>query len=94
MMVYRLDPMPTTLDNPRWLRSSIRECVWVMAESPDQARQKVAWATFEFAEPTGPYAPIVYSPWYDDALATCITDPSRGDVPEDAVINSNGRRVN
>jgi hypothetical protein len=79
--VYRLDPIPTTLSNPRWKLSHVRESVWVIAERPDEARQKVVLATTEFM-PMVPGRPILVSPWYDDALVICVADTSRTDVPD------------
>jgi hypothetical protein len=92
MNTYRLDPIPSTLSNPRWQRSSVRECVWVAAETPNEARKKVALATIEFT-PVVPGAPLLHSPWYDDALVICVMDTSRTDVPDDAVMTADGRSL-
>jgi hypothetical protein len=92
MKTYRLDPIPSTVSNARWQKSSVRECVWVTAENPNEARKKVALATLQFTH-VEPGAPILYSPWYDDALAMCVMDTSRTDVREDAVITANGKNI-
>ena len=64
-----------------------------MAESPKKAREKVALATTEFADPVGPNGSALHSPWYDPALAECVPDTSRTDIPVDAVITVDGRRI-
>ena len=89
-MVFHLEPNPATFNDPRWQVSSIREGLWLMAEGPDQARTKVALATLRF-RPVVPGAPILRSPWYDDAFATCVIDTARTGVPEGVIIKSNGQ---
>lgn len=92
MTVYRLDPIPTTLNNPRWKLSRIRERVWVNAESPDEARQKVQESTTAFVKLARGTIPV--NPWYNvDALATCVVDTSRTGVPQDQVVRADGRSV-
>jgi hypothetical protein len=90
MPVFRLDPIPTTLNHPRWQRSSVTECVWVKADSRDDARAKVANATLAYASRTGW---IMFSPWYDDSFATCAMDTARTDIPEGAIIKANGQPI-
>jgi hypothetical protein len=92
MNTYRLDPIPSTFGDPSWHRSSVREPVWVKAASPDAAREKVALATLNTA-PRVLGAPITFSPWYNDTLVICVLDTSRTDVPEDAIIRADGRRL-
>jgi hypothetical protein len=93
MNVYRLDPIPSTLSNPKWHQVRARESLWVQAESPDEARKKVALATLEYT-PVVPGVAKPPSPWYDEGLALCVMDTSRADVPEGVVIKGNGRNVN
>jgi hypothetical protein len=91
MTVYRLDPIPTSLTDPRWEASSVRECVWVRASTPDEARKKVARATLSVT-PVRPGKPLLLSPWYDDTLAIYVMD-TRSGVPEDTVITADGRPI-
>jgi hypothetical protein len=90
MPVFRLDPIPTTLKDSRWQKSNVAECVWVRANSPDEARDKVAHATLAYALRLGR---IVFSPWYDQSFATCVMDTARTDVLEGAVIKANGQSI-
>ena len=94
MNTFRLDPI-APLTNPRWQRSSVHECVWVRADSPQQARNTVALATLNLGRPGagGHLDPGLYSPWLDEALTTCVMDMSRTDVPEGGVIKSDGTKV-
>jgi hypothetical protein len=90
MPVFRLDPIRTTLKDPRWQRSSVTECVWVRADSSDDARDKVAHATLSYVSRAGW---IMFSPWYDDSFAICVMDTARTDVPEDTIIRASGQSL-
>ena len=92
MTAYRLDPILTGRNNPRWARSYIREMVWAGAATPDAARQLVALKTLSLIAPS-PGSQVLRSPWYDDQLATCVLDISKSDVPDGAVIRANGNSV-
>jgi hypothetical protein len=84
MHTYRLSPNPATLSDPRWRLSRITDVVWVRAETSGQARGKVANTTMAVSAPLG------RSPWYDDAFANCVMDTARDEVPNDAVVTSDG----
>jgi hypothetical protein len=89
---YRLDPIPTGRNDPRWEASHLQELVWAGATSPEDARKLVALKTLTFT-PTHPGRPILLSPWYDDKLATCVLDTGKVDVPEGVVIRGDGSPV-
>ena len=92
MSVYRLSPISTTLGRRRWRTSRVNDVVWVLAETSGKARERVASATVEFSRPTRRFAPIiVQSPWLDEALALCVLDTSKTDVPDGVVITAHGR---
>jgi hypothetical protein len=88
--VFRLEPIPTTLKDPLWQRSSVTECVWVKADSPDDARAKVANATLSHASRTGW---IMFSPWYNASFTICVLDTAGTGVPEGAIIKANGQSI-
>jgi hypothetical protein len=91
MSVYRLSPISTTLGGRRWRTSCVNDVVWVLAETPGKARERVASATVGFSRPTGRFAPRVQSPWLNEALALCVLDTSKTDVPDGVVITAHGR---
>jgi hypothetical protein len=92
MSAYRLDPIPTGRNDPRWERSEIQELIWAGAATPEEARELVALRTMTSPQPRG-YAKILLSPWYDDRLATCVLDAARADLPDGVVIKANGNPV-
>jgi hypothetical protein len=92
MSVYRLSPISTTLGGRRWRTSCVSDVVWILAETPGEARERVASATVEFSRPTGRFAPMVQSPWLDETLALCVLDTSKTDVPYGVVIAADGRQ--
>src|SRR6266478_1490904 len=49
MSAYRLDPVPTGRNDPRWEKSHIKELVWAGAGTPEKARELVAQKTMTFA---------------------------------------------
>ena len=77
-LVYLLDPIPTKLGDPRWQKSRVKECVRVLAHTPAEAREKVARKTAVASQAIERSAPVLGSPWLDEALTTiCIVDTGR-----------------
>jgi hypothetical protein len=93
MSVYRLDPIK--LGDLRWQASTVKECLWAAAATPDRAREIVAARTAVVIAiaPSGQSAPTLQSPWLDDAITTCVLETSRNDVPDGAVIAADGRWI-
>jgi hypothetical protein len=92
MPVYRLDPI--NLSDARWrTMSSIKECVWVEADTPEQARDLVAGRTAIAVAPTVRFAPIQRSPWLDESLSLCVMDRPAIDVPKGEIVKADGSRV-
>jgi hypothetical protein len=84
MHTYRLDPIPSTEDYPCWSRSTLRERVWVWANSENQARDRVISASSKASERTA-NGQIAGPPWRQPALTTCVVDTKPPvEVPEDA----------
>jgi hypothetical protein len=94
MTGYRLDPIPTTLSDPRWQRgSTVHEAIFVGAATPEEARALAATRT---ANPTAPSG--LQSPWLDDKLKSCLWERPEPEVPQQSLrltvakstANSNG----
>ncbi len=89
MGVYKLTPITGALGHPKWLRSEIRETCWLIANSEDNARSKVAAATTaaEFAGAS--------SPWLDIRLALCElqSDNEGWQLREGGIILKNGKTI-
>jgi hypothetical protein len=88
MYTYRLSPNPDKLGYPRWRFSRTTKEVWVRAVTSGQAWSKVANATMAVYG-----TPLGRSPWYDDAFTSCVVDVTRDDVPDDAVVTSDGHHL-
>jgi hypothetical protein len=92
MPIYRLDPInPSDL---RWrTHSAIQGCVWVEADSPDEARSLVAARAIMTHTSARLFASKLRSPWLDDRQVSCTMVPSRTDVPKGSVIRADGSHV-
>jgi len=90
MPVYRLEPIGGQLGHSAWRGSEVPpQIVWVRAENPDYARQKLHMARLPTTRPTQvPWAPN--SPWTNAALVSCVEDCSR-EVPEGFALIANGK---
>jgi hypothetical protein len=71
-VVYRLDPIPTKLDDPKWQKSMVKECVRVLADTAVEARQKVGRITA--ISTGGGERTAAVSPWLDETLTTICVD--------------------
>lgn len=89
MKVYRLEPI--NLDDPSWQKSSVKQIVWVNAESENDARGKVTGATDMGVAVRGPF-PKLRSPWDLPNITRCVPDDSRR-VPFDKIITSDGEEI-
>ena len=88
MGVYRLDPIPTALADPRWQVSAVTETIFVDAASPSEARALASAAT-------NPSMPQLghRSPWLEERLTLCVLEPRGPDVPQGNVITADGEPV-
>jgi hypothetical protein len=92
MPVYRLEPRNGDTLDPNWAASRLLQGCWVLAESEQEARLNVTFATtvatkIEFG------TPIKASPWQFSDLTTCVIDKAPGRQPtHGAVIAFSGRK--
>ena len=87
MPIYRLEPIEGTEGYNAWWASTLSPTtVWVQANNPDHARQRMHLATTTFAlDKDG-----LYAPWHNAALVRCIEDAS-WDVPPNTALFANGK---
>jgi hypothetical protein len=90
MRVYCLESVKLA-DDHNWAASTHRERCWVLAESEEDARRKVAMAT---GIATTVHHPIPTSPWKDQRLTMCYEDrnPPR-EIPADVVCTESGQML-
>jgi len=90
MPVYRLEPIVGQLGHSAWRTSEVPpSIVWVRAENPDYARQKLHMARLPTTRPTQAiWAPN--GPWTNAALVSCVEDHSH-EVPEGVPLIANGK---
>ena len=87
MNIYRLDPIDAS--NASWLFSNEKDVVWACAPDPSSARALVAAKTrlADHAEEPIP------SPWENEALTSCILDPTMSLMHADDVVRQDGSVV-
>jgi len=92
MPVYRLEPIESMAAHNDWRASGIGPmAVWVRADTPDDARNKMQRATTTVVEyETEELIPV--SPWINSAVVSCDEDPTQ-DVPEGVVLLGNGQTI-
>jgi hypothetical protein len=90
--IFRLDPILTGQNDPKWESSHIKEVVWARATTPAKAREVVAIKTLTVI-PRRSDDLTLLSPWCDDRLATCVLDTARTDILAGAVIRADGKPV-
>jgi|GEM_PF-1729732 len=90
MNVYRLDPID--LSATSWIKSTVKQTIWVGAETPTKAREWASLRTHKAVSyPVESIEPIPLSPWQDDKVTSCVWEPSRDDVPNKMVITADGK---
>ncbi|MGA2793230.1 MAG: hypothetical protein ABSE69_06790 [Roseiarcus sp.] len=87
MNIYRLDPIDP--NDPSWRNSVEKECVWAGAPTPNDARKLVADKT----RPDAHGAAGLKSPWQDEALTSCVWEPSMTHIRAGAVVRADGSLV-
>ena len=89
MNIYRLAPINEK--HPTWRLSTEKESVWASAPTPAEARELVAAKTRAGGQVAA--APTPYSPWLDEALASCVLEPSMTHVRAGTVVRADGSMV-
>jgi hypothetical protein len=90
MQIFRLDPVASHLNDPRWTATDLKEGCWVRAQSQDEARRRVTLATVKVVGRT-PGADKLLSPWLDPYLTECAPDSPGVYVPDGIVVSVHGR---
>jgi hypothetical protein len=87
MNIYRLDPIVP--DHSSWKYSEEKDCVWACAPSPTEARDLVAANTgFATLGATG-----AKSPWQDEAVTSCVLQPTMSLMSAGDVMREDGSPV-
>jgi hypothetical protein len=87
MNIYRLDPIDQ--NHPSWQNSEEQECVWASAPTPKDARDLVADKTKRGALSEM----AIRSPWQNEAVTSCVLDPSMSSIRAGAVVRTDGSLV-
>ena len=94
MPVYKLEPVEGLEGHHDWRASGIGTiAVWVRANDPDEARQKIHLATLSTVAgyEAGELVPAS-SPWLNSAVVDCDEDDSR-EVPDGVALLGNGKTI-
>jgi hypothetical protein len=87
MNIYRLDPIGS--GRPSWRQSMEKDTVWACAPTPNAARKLVANKT---ALDVGG-APEFASPWENEALTSCVREPTMTLLHAGDVVRADGSNV-
>jgi len=91
MIVFRLDPIRP--NDQSWQLSSEKNCVWTCARAPKEARDLVAAKTSFRSQITSESGITIRSPWQDEALTSCVPDPSLVNIDPGSVVRADGSVV-
>lgn len=87
MNIYRLDPIAP--GHSDWQYSEEKDCVWACAPTPTEARDLVAAKTgFATLGATG-----AKSPWQDEAVTSCVPQPTMTLMRAGEVVREDGSPV-
>jgi hypothetical protein len=87
MNIYRLDPVGP--EHPSWSNSTENETVWACAPTARDARDLVAKKTASGVQGvTGSR-----SPWLDEAITSCVWEPSMTHIRAETVVRADGSTV-
>lgn len=87
MNIYRLDPILP--GHSSWQYSEEKNCVWACAPTPTEARDLVAAKTVSATlDATG-----AKSPWQDEAVTSCVGQPSMTHLRAGDVVREDGSLV-
>ena len=84
MNIYRLDPID--LDYANWRVSNEKDVVWACAPDPGSARALVAGRTRMVSHDENQ----LRSPWEDEAVTSCVLDPTMSLLHADAAVRQDG----
>lgn len=87
MNVYRLDPIDP--GHPSWRHSIEKDAVWASAPTARDARNLVADKTRLDAPGAGGFN----SPWQDEAVISCVWQPSMSRISAGTVVRADGSIV-
>lgn len=87
MNIYRLDPIDP--NHSSWQNSAEKDSVWASAPTPKDARDLVADKT----RLGGQGAIGSKSPWQDQAVTSCIWEPSMTYIDAGTVVRADGSLV-
>ena len=87
MKVYRLGPIDP--DSGSWRFSKEYDIVWACAPNPRSARHLVASRTGVTVRD----AEAVESPWENEAVTSCVPDPSMSRMRAETVVRQDGSLV-
>lgn len=89
LALYRLEPLPSTLEREEWAASSIRETCWVQATSEQEARAMVEVETRRPQSHTPVRLPF-FSPWSSSSFTSCTREGDDGSPYAGAVYTRGG----
>jgi hypothetical protein len=87
MNIYRLDPIDS--GHPSWRQSVEKDTVWACAPTPNAARKLVADKTALDVDGGRELA----SPWENEALTSCVREPTMTLLRAGAVVRADGSNV-
>ena len=92
MPVYKLAPIDSRADDPKWATSTHKEGVWVEAPDDLAARHLVEGATLKMVD-FQPGQKLLFSPWLDDVVTTCWPDPEAPSPLQGNLVTASGKTV-
>lgn len=91
MTTYRLAPIdPKHLS---WRLSDEKGCVWAGAATPKEARDLVAGKTKPDTQGTADSAHMPKSPWQNEAVTSCVWEPSMAHIRAGTIVRTDGSAV-
>jgi len=83
MTIFRLAPIDIRANDEKWSTSTVQEAVWVEARDDLHARHLVEASSLKMVD-VKPGRPMLFSPWLDEVITTCIPDdakkPAKGQI--------------
>jgi hypothetical protein len=92
MPVYKLSPIDSRGDDPKWAASTLKEAVWVDAPDGLAARHLVEGATLKVMD-FRPGQKLLFSPWLDEVVTTCWPEHEVQAPPAGTLLTAGGKTV-
>jgi hypothetical protein len=93
MPIYKLEPIEDAAHHDAWRASGLGPMVvWVRANDPDDARQKLQLATVVSMEGYEVEKLLPHSPWLNSLVVSCDEDDTQ-DVPAGMALLGNGKTI-